>query len=181
MNRLETRVANPLTDWTLSFSGLALRWFVVRRQQFHAVLQSSGSNLDKSRYLRMIALTSVDLIVTLPITLTVYGIQLSRTGGLLQPYDSWASVHEGFSAVVQVPKEAWDLVTDLQGLFGLVDAARWVTPITAFIFFFFFGFSKEAVQEYKSWYHNTLHLVSRSEPARPSGVTQEFSYVAQCI
>jgi hypothetical protein len=71
-----------------------------------------------------------EIVYALPITLAVQIKQLSYYEGDFLPYTSWQDVHSGFSAVVLIPSY---MTTGSE--FALIDLARWVGPISAFICF----------------------------------------------
>lgn len=111
-----------------------------------AVLASSGSNLNTSRYVRMMAFCLVDMIVTIPITVGNLASELHDTE--LLPYDSWANVHYQWDTVVQIPATAFD-DPGLRSAFSRFDLVRWSAPVAALIFFAIFGLTQDAVTEYR--------------------------------
>lgn len=113
-----------------------------------AVLASSGTNLNKSRYLRMMAFCTIDMLITIPFTIGNLASQLRDFHGELQPYTSWADVHYGWSAVAQIPAAAFD-TPSTESAFSRFDLVRWSAPIAAFIFFAIFGLTQDAVSEYR--------------------------------
>ncbi|PWZ01478.1 pheromone receptor a1 [Testicularia cyperi] len=128
---------------SLIYSALSFRWFWIRRRQFQAVLASNASSLNKSRYIRMLALTAVDMVIFFPIY--IVGISLSLKTYTLLPYDSWAQVHAGFNRVESLP--AFVVEQQTQSMVNLI-LSRWVGPVAAITFFVMFGMGHEARQVY---------------------------------
>ncbi|KAF8596936.1 STE-3-like pheromone receptor [Ceratobasidium sp. AG-I] len=126
---------------TLVYAGIALRWFVHRRAQFQAVLQSAQSGLTTGRYLRLIALSVTEMLFATAMSLFVLVITVEDGG--LRPWISWEDVHSNWLRVGQfarilVPDFFWDRLL----------LTWYIIPITSVIFFAFFGFGQEAKAEY---------------------------------
>lgn len=134
---LEWSIANKLTK-ALVTSVLALRWFLIRRMQFVAVLHASSVGLTTGRYLRLISLALVD--VTLVIFGTLFTMISSFKNLRLESYESWQSAHQDFGQVLQFPEDIHDNVTTAIPLY--------LFPLYSFTFFIFFGFGEEAIHEY---------------------------------
>lgn len=117
---------------------LALRWFLIRRMQFLAVLHASPGGLTTGRYLRLISLAVVD--VTLVIFGTLFTMISSFKNLDLMAYGSWQSAHQDFGQILQFPEDVHDNVTTAVPLY--------LFPIYSFTFFIFFGFGEEAIREY---------------------------------
>jgi pheromone a factor receptor len=122
----------------LNLAVLALRWFLIRRLQFLAVLHASPGGLTTGRYLRLISLAMVD--VTLVIFGTLFTMISSFKNLDLMAYGSWQSAHQDFGQVLQFPEDIHDNVTTAVPLY--------LFPIYSFTFFIFFGFGEEAIHEY---------------------------------
>ncbi|CAE6467716.1 unnamed protein product [Rhizoctonia solani] len=149
---------------TLVYSGIALRWFVHRRAQFQAVLQSNNSGLTTSRYLRLIALSITEMLFATAMTIFVLVITLEDNG--LRPWVSWDFVHSDWLRVDQFakalsPQYFWDryLLT------------WYMVPITSIAFFAFFGFGQEAKEEYLRSFHfiktKIFRIKTRPQPVLP--------------
>ncbi|CAE6424206.1 unnamed protein product [Rhizoctonia solani] len=142
---------------TLIYAAIALRWFVHRRAQFQAVLQSSNSGLTTGRYLRLIALSFTEMLFATATTLFVVIITIQDNG--LRPWVSWDFVHSDWHRVDQfakvlAPQYFWDryLIT------------WYLVPVTSVIFFAFFGFGQEATAEYTSYYNFVKTKIFRIKP-----------------
>ncbi|ODN96435.1 hypothetical protein L198_04149 [Cryptococcus wingfieldii CBS 7118] len=127
---------------SLVFAALAVRWFLIRRLQFRAILAASDSNLSISRYIRLIALAVTDSTVVLVAVVYSSVSALTDDSSPMEPYTSWSSVHSDFGQVSQFPEELF--------------ASSWVTVVLivyapilySILFFTFFGFGEEAIVEY---------------------------------
>lgn len=114
---------------------LVLRWFILRRRQFSAILHSSGSNMSQRRYIRLMLLASVEMFLIFPVSLYIF---ISNATKPLQPWPGWASVHYGFGAVEYLS------IDDLPRSFIVpLEFGRWLGVIAVFIFLCFFGPTKE--------------------------------------
>ncbi|CCM02276.1 uncharacterized protein FIBRA_04361 [Fibroporia radiculosa] len=121
---------------------LTLRAFFRRRAQFMQCLASS-SGLTANRYFRLMALATVELLCTVPIS--TYGLYLNLSAGPLNPWINWANVHYDYSQVDQYPAIIWRSQRTAIIAFGL---STWAVPFCALIFFAFFGFAEEARKNY---------------------------------
>ena len=89
------------------------------------------------------ALASVDFCFTIP--LTIWAVVDDALLGV-RPWVSWASIHSGYTQIIQVPRTT--LVQDSVATQGL-ELYRWSSVLCAFIFFAFFGFAEEARKNYR--------------------------------
>jgi pheromone a factor receptor len=144
--------------------GIALRWFVHRRAQFQAVLQSNQSGLTTGRYLRLIALSITEMLFATAMTLFILVVTIEDNG--IRPWVSWDFVHADWMRVDQfakilVPQYFWDryLLT------------WYIIPITSVIFFAFFGFGQEAKAEYIKYFNwvktRILRIKPKAQPVLP--------------
>jgi len=149
---------------TLVYAGIALRWFVHRRAQFQAVLQSAQSGLTTGRYLRLIALSVTEMLFATAMSLFVLVITVEDGG--LRPWISWEDVHSDWHRVGQfakilVPDFFWDRLL----------LTWYIIPITSVIFFAFFGFGQEAKSEYARafrWVQTTIFRIKpKQHPVLP--------------
>ncbi|CAE6382660.1 Pheromone B beta 1 receptor OS=Schizophyllum commune GN=BBR1 PE=3 SV=2 [Rhizoctonia solani AG-1 IB] len=149
---------------TLIYAGIALRWFVHRRAQFQAVLQSNQSGLTTGRYLRLIALSITEMLFATAMTLFILVVTIEDNG--IRPWVSWDFVHADWMRVDQfakilVPQYFWDryLLT------------WYIIPITSVIFFAFFGFGQEAKAEYIKYFNwvktRILRIKPKAQPVLP--------------
>jgi pheromone a factor receptor len=156
---------------TLVYSGIALRWFVHRRAQFPAVLQSSQSGLTTTHYLRLIALSMSMMLFTTAIAIFILAITLNEGG--LRPWISWEDVHSNWFRIAQyahitIPQSFWDITLVIW----------YIVPVTSVIFFAFFGFGQEAKVEYVKairWVQRTIFRVKlKQRPVLPVSCVPPF-------
>ncbi|TBU56143.1 pheromone A receptor-domain-containing protein [Dichomitus squalens] len=122
---------------------LTLINFFRRRAQFNAYL-TSNSSLTANRYFRLMAIASLEIVCTIPIS--AYGLYLNLTSGTMNPWISWEDTHFNYSKVNQFPAVIWRADTTAVISFEL---SRWLAPFCAFVFFAFFGFAQEARIHYR--------------------------------
>ena len=101
------------------------------------MLTSSQSNTNKSRFIRLFALSMTLILILLPVQVYVFYQNLSYPH---DPY-SWSHVHPSnwSSLVIMVPTQ------------GVVPFDRWIQIGAGFLVFIFFGFGKDATMMYRSW------------------------------
>ena len=96
-----------------------------------------GSNsLNKYRFLRLAALASVDILITIPLSTWILFLDISLG---VKPWISWEDTHYNFSRVALVPSLLWRQSP-------LADSSRWLVICTAFVFFAIFGTSKDVLR-----------------------------------
>ncbi|KAJ6487458.1 pheromone A receptor-domain-containing protein [Mycena vitilis] len=138
---------------------LSLRAFTKRRAAFaqflapppspnspYSAASSSSSalpGLTASRYLRLMALSFTAVLLTTP--LGILAIALNATATPVSPWRSLSGTHFDFARVEQVPAFMWRGARLVQ--VG-VEFTRWTAPLTALVFFAFFGFAVEARKQY---------------------------------
>lgn len=125
---------------------LSLRLLIARHAQFREFI-SSGSGLTSSRYFRLMALATTDMLFTIPFG--IYELYSNAASGEIQPWLGWANTHFGFSRVDQYPALVWMYQPSIAVPLQL---SRWIIPACAFIFFTFFGFAEEARKRYAALY-----------------------------
>ncbi|KAG7085979.1 hypothetical protein E1B28_003503 [Marasmius oreades] len=134
----------PLVLATLSlvYSCLNLRSFYNRRVQFsHLVATTSGMNTG--RYLRLMLLSCVDIMFTLP--LSAYLLYAS-SHGVVRPWISWEDTHYNFGRVGLFPALLW---RNEFNILVSIELTRWVSPFCALSFFALFGFAAESKKNYR--------------------------------
>ncbi|KAJ7813352.1 pheromone receptor [Mycena olivaceomarginata] len=147
----------------LVFAGLALRHFMLRRISFAAHLDASHSALTTSRYLRLMLMSVIQMVWSL--AMTTYNLWFTLR--------AWAAVHLGFARVAQFPTLL--IPTEVANTYY---AAWWVLPASTFIFVAFFGFGREAVEDYKAGLRWVRRVVFRRTPkaAGFGGVDSDKSF-----
>ncbi|KAJ7732231.1 pheromone A receptor-domain-containing protein [Mycena maculata] len=140
---------------------LSLREFNRRRAQFALLLSaSSTSPLSLSRYFRLMALATIELVFNTPIS--AYGLYLTVTHDQIRPWISWANTHFQFSAVDLIPSIIWraDRATVVT-----IELSRWAVVFCAFVFFAFFGFAAEARKHYRLTFWAVAKRLGYTPPA----------------
>ncbi|KAI3609865.1 pheromone receptor STE3_Mr4.1 [Moniliophthora roreri] len=128
---------------SLTYSCLNLHSFYKRRAQF-SQLVATTSAMNTSRYLRLMVLSIVDIMFTLP--LGSYLVYVSTNGVPLLPWISWEDTHFNFGRVGLVPALFWRNNSQLS---ISIEFNRWLGPFCAFLFFALFGFASEAKKNYR--------------------------------
>ncbi|KAG2131856.1 pheromone receptor [Suillus cothurnatus] len=146
-----TWIAYPLSNlWPLViglisavYCALTLRAFTRRRAQFGDFLKSRTS-LSVNRYFRLMALATMELLFTTPIS--AYGIYINIADNPLEPWKGFADAHFNYSRVGQYPSVIWRLnrLTIVS-----TELTRWSLVFCAFSFFVFFGLADEARKNYR--------------------------------
>jgi len=105
-------------------------------------LLSTNSGLSTSRYFRLMALATIELLGTVP--LGAWGIYTDAA--YINPYLGFADTHYNFSRVEQYPALLWMN----WGLYSVaLRMTRWSIVACGLIFFAFFGFAEEARRHYR--------------------------------
>jgi pheromone a factor receptor len=99
--------------------------------------------LTYNNYWRLVALASVDFCFTIPLATLV--IVLNTRFGI-RPWVSWDDTHWGYSRVFQFPSVVLDHILIL---IVVSEIRRWGTIFCAFLLFGFFGFTDEAMKNYR--------------------------------
>jgi len=130
---------------SLVYCVLTIHTLYKREHQFRQVI-SSNRNLNRSRYFRLMALSGLEILGTLP--MGIYWIVYNAKNGV-EPWVSWADTHIFYSRIPQFASFLWKndhaIVVGLEGY-------RWSLVACAFLFFAFFGFADEARQHYRLVY-----------------------------
>ncbi|KZP13102.1 STE3-domain-containing protein [Athelia psychrophila] len=88
---------------------------------------------DTKQYIRLAILALMNIIAT--VAFSPWTIIDEAQPGNLGPWLGWAAEHADWEVIWVVPYDKWNS--------WLSQACRWYTPLCAFIFFAFFGFSDE--------------------------------------
>ncbi|EEP79384.1 predicted protein [Uncinocarpus reesii 1704] len=107
------------------------------KREFNYIV-SASSTTNKSRFIRLFALSMVMLVGSYPAQL--YVLFFNITGwGPVKPF-SWSKVH----------RPDWQTI-DKYPMGGVVFFDRWIQVIAGFLLFAFFGFGKDATLMYRSF------------------------------
>ena len=119
--------------------------FYKRHRQFMEIV-SSNPGLSRSRYFRLMAISAVEILGTVPLG-TFYIVYNVKFG--VSPWISWADTHSNYSTVNQVAAFIWKNDPSIATGFELF---RWSLVLCSFVFFGLFGFADEARQHYRRVY-----------------------------
>jgi len=125
------------------YCSLNIYHFWIKRRTVRSLLASTSGSLNFSRYIRLMVLSGIDLLCTLP--LAVWGLYSQATLAPVLPWPGWDAVHANFSHVDQIPAILWR--SDHNSLVAM-ELTRWSSVMCAIIFFIFFGFADEARKHY---------------------------------
>jgi len=136
----------PLTTSVICvvYSGLAIRWFLLRRLQFQSILTTSKSGLNVQRYVRLILLALVHSALLIANDLVAIVMVYKYTP--LSPYTSWDSVHANFSVPSQFPQDFY--VGSQSPLMSALVFRTYAPAGYSIIFFIFFGLGEDAIGDY---------------------------------
>ncbi|CAE7159125.1 unnamed protein product, partial [Rhizoctonia solani] len=132
---------------------LSIRGFLKARQQFNQVLNNSGSGINLSRYFRLLALASEEIIFAVPLSAYFLKVNLSR--GAPPPWVSFDYLHRFYYITSAVP---WAYLKLDQESFTSMLISFWVVPAGGFLFFVWFGLGGEAFATYKSIFLKVIGL-----------------------
>jgi pheromone a factor receptor len=155
--------------------GLNIRIFWKSSQQLNGLLLSNKSP-HQNRYIRLIALSSTQVLFTLPLSL--YILYFNSATYPIDPWVSWAVTHLDYSRIDQYPSIIWRADPTVG---NVLEINRWLVVLSAFLFFAFFGFAEEARKHYRLAYTfaaSRLRLsglsISRASGMSPRSFTSSF-------
>lgn len=152
---------------TFGFAAVAVRHFFRRRVMFAKHLQNSNSGLTTSRYFRLMSMAVIQMFWSLIIT--SFNVWFSCQNGL-RPWISWDNVHTGFSQIAYFPTVLIPTST-LTWTYIL----WWALPASAGIFFAFFSFGHDAVNEYRECFSWVRRAILCGSPGEQSGDSRKLS------
>ena len=126
-----------------------MRMFITRRYQFAKILESSRSAISPSRFIRLIALATVQTAFNLPYALFILSTQLIEIK--LSPWIDWAHSHYNFDTVetLSIAEQLYAIPLRSRVILSLV---YWIHPVVCALFFIFFGLGEESLESYRrSW------------------------------
>ncbi|KAG8687519.1 a-factor receptor [Ceratobasidium sp. 423] len=134
------------------YCSLSIRGFLKARQQFNQVLNNSGSGINMSRYFRLMALASEEMLFSIPFA--SYLLKQNLTLAKQVPWTSWADTHQYYDTTIW--KSPWILIKANQPSFNAVMVSLWVLPAGGYLFFIWFGLGGEAFAAYKSMFYTVM-------------------------
>lgn len=143
---------------------MCLYHFFRRRLAFAQHLQNTNSGLTTSRYFRLIAMSIVQMfwgivVMSLNMSFTL------RTG--LRPWISWDDVHSDWLRVDVFPTR---LIP--RPVLTTTHIMWWTIPVSAWLFFVFFSFGDDAMNEYKKcimWVREKIFRMKEETDATGKG------------
>jgi pheromone a factor receptor len=124
-----------------------MRLFIARRYQLARLLEASKSAVSTSRFIRLMALSSLQIGYAFPVALALRTLQFIDVP--LNTYTNWQNVHFGFNYVGTVTLE--QLSMSPKPYRQLSELSQWGYAIPCVVFFIFFGLGEESVAAYRSW------------------------------
>jgi pheromone a factor receptor len=146
------------------YCALNIYHFWIKRRTMKSLLEASSGSINFSRYLRLMTLSGIDLLCTVPFA--AWGWYLQGTMDPVIAWPGWKAAHANFSRVDQIPAVLWR--SDASSVTSL-ELTRWSSVMCALIFFAFFGFADEAKRNY------SLALMSVAKKIGYSTFTPEAS------
>jgi len=124
--------------------------FWMKRRTIKTLMGSTRGSVSSSRYLRLLMLSGIDILVTIPLS----AWSLSSWIPFAFPWLSFAAIHEGWSRVDGFPTSLLFHKTIVSN-----ELIRWIGVLYALIFFLFFGFADEARRHYSSAFETVAKKV----------------------
>jgi pheromone a factor receptor len=140
---------------SLFYCVMTIYHFYRRGRQFSQVM-SSNRGLNQSRYFRLMCLSMIEILGTIPLSSYILAANVKAGFG---PWVSWADVHSDYGEIAQVPSIVWK--SDPMD-HALLELYRWSLVACALIFFGFFGFADEARRHYRLVYTTLASRVGLS-------------------
>ncbi|EGN91696.1 hypothetical protein SERLA73DRAFT_192129 [Serpula lacrymans var. lacrymans S7.3] len=141
---------------TAIYAGLTI-YATIKRKAYRREIMSSNQALQFGHYWRLLTLTGIGIVCTLP-----YGM-LEFFVNVLPPYQpyNWDIEHTGFSEGQETPASLW--ANDAVSVYSM-EINRWSPLFNALVFFAFFGFTKEARQDYRRVWLFIIQPISIRSP-----------------
>ncbi|KAG7528450.1 hypothetical protein FFLO_06159 [Filobasidium floriforme] len=144
---------------------VAVSSFIRRRLQFSTFLKTNQSGLTTSRYLRLVALATSDLLISLPLAI-FYLVEFTQH---LSPWISFDWIHLDFHVVNAFDSTYMARNPDIATRLFL---PRWLAPLSAIAFFAFFGLAEDALADYVSIYERIRSYIVRPSQLRNARIGQ---------
>lgn len=148
-----------LSSISMVYAGLTIRAFLQRRSTFNDLLKTQGTGLNVQRYIRLMALALTEVLLVFPISMIIFVHNVTTSPP--KPYRSWAWVHSNFGRISYISRFllSRDKKTEI-----LFDVSRWCMPVSALLFFIFFGMASEARKQYRRTWYNFLRRFGFAPP-----------------
>jgi len=126
---------------SLVYGALVLYHFIRHRMAFTQYLSTCPSSISVSRYIRLMALSSVE--IGWELAANIYVLQYNLKIGGFYTYE-WGVVHSNFGRIARWPRF---LLTD--SIYQTFLIEWWIVPAACMAFFLFFGTGEEAMKDYR--------------------------------
>ena len=130
-----------------------------RNRELEATL-ASNTTMNRSGFLKLLALGLFDILLTLPIQILSL-VHAILQGGITGFWPGWKAVHASFSTIPTVTSEEWKSAGFWTVISFRLD--QWVNPIFAVAFFLLFGTTKQK----RAWYRSIFWKVMRPFGLKP--------------
>ncbi|VDC04273.1 unnamed protein product [Peniophora sp. CBMAI 1063] len=131
-------VVFPLISILIYYPKVAYFFYSQSREAARLRSGASNSALSRADYLRIFALSSIDILLTLPTNVIVVALAVLDFRDTSDPppfYSGWDTVHADWTPQVGKRKAYFDLLA-------------WMAPVTSFALFAIFGFTPDARAAY---------------------------------
>ena len=121
---------------------------------------ASNTPINRSAFLKLLALGLFDILLTLPFT--VLGLVEELLGASIEGFwPGWKVVHASFSVIPTATSEEWKLL----GFWTVFNIRfdEWVNPIYAVVFFLLFGITEQK----RAWYRSICWKIIRPFGLKP--------------
>jgi pheromone a factor receptor len=132
-------------------------FFYTYDRRFRQLMSTTG--LNRNQYIRLMVISAAEILGTVPLGI-VFIVKSAEWG--VEPWRGWASTHENYSAVYQIPASTWKNEPDTV---FVLETYRWSLVLCAFVFFALFGFADEARQHYRRVYTSIASRIGYSTSA----------------
>ncbi|KAG8809281.1 a-factor receptor, partial [Serendipita sp. 400] len=143
---------------SLIYATLTFRNFLRRRSTFNELLKSQNTGLSVNKYIRLMALASLEMLFVFPMSVVVL---VHNASGRINPWISWENTHYNFSRVGYISLFLFRLN---RKNFILFELTRWCVPLSGFLFFLFFGMASEARKQYKKTWNAIMRQLGITSP-----------------
>ena len=121
---------------------------------------ASNTTMNRSGFLKLLALGLFDILLTLPITILGLVQDLLQVG-ITEFWPGWKAVHASFPTIPTATSEEWKSAGFWTVFF--VRLSEWTNPIFAVAFFLLFGTTKQK----RDWYRSIFWKVMRPFGLKP--------------
>ncbi|KIM26530.1 hypothetical protein M408DRAFT_72477 [Serendipita vermifera MAFF 305830] len=161
-----------ISSVSLVYAGLTVRNFLRRRATFNELLKSQATGLNVNRYVRLMALASIEMLFVFPMSIVV----LVHNANLkISPWISWENTHYNFGRVSFITQFLFKSSGNSTVIFELT---RWCMPVAGFLFFIFFGLASEARKQYKKAFESVAQTLGIRPSVLPYSDRKDTPYVS---